>query len=218
MNFSSSIWQFGSHEPGEFRPCQTKQPACVLHPAPVHGLLAFVTQFGDPGLVAMRVRPGPRRTADVRARRPSCHSATSVVGFNAGTKVMQSIDARLSILSITELTLELPTDNGTLGKITLRTSDIDALITRLAHFRAAMAPEIPRSGSNPRDISTVHDPLWILHAPLVAEDKLLLVRHPGLGWMMFKLPPSEAAKLGHALLPARPQQIDEERLPSGSFH
>jgi hypothetical protein len=141
-----------------------------------------------------------------------------VARFNAGTKVMLSGDARLSILSMTKLTVELPADDGTLHKITLRTSEIDALITKLAHFRAAMTPEIPRAAADPRDMTTVHDPLWILHAPSTAKDKLLLVRHPGFGWMMFQLPLSEAAKLGHALLPVRLQPLAEERLPSSSFH
>lgn len=131
---------------------------------------------------------------------------------------MQSPDARSSILSMTELAVEVLTDNGVLGKITLRTSDIDALITKLAHVRAAMAPEIPRTGFEPRDMSTIHDPLWVLHAPPAATHKLLFVRHPGFGWMMFQLPPSEAAKLGHALLPDPPQQIADERLPGSRYH
>jgi hypothetical protein len=142
---------------------------------------------------------------------------------NAGTKVMQSPDPKPSIFSMTELAIELSADklsadNATLGKVTLRASDVDSLIAKLAYFRAGMTPEIPRVSSDPGNLGRVLDPLWILHAPLLAKDKLLLVRHPGLGWMMFQLPPSEAAKLGHALLSDGPRRVTDERLPSSRFH
>jgi hypothetical protein len=49
-------------------------------------------------------------------------------------------------------------------------------------------------------------------------DKLLLIRHPGLGWLMFQLPPAEAAKLGQGLLLGGPQPMADRLSPNGPLH
>jgi hypothetical protein len=135
-----------------------------------------------------------------QSRHLSSRPITLVVGINAGVRIMQSTNARLSLLSTIELAFEL-SDHGTpLHKVNLQASDIDLLIARLAHFRATMTPEVPRILSDLKDIGTTVNPTWVLHAPASTNDKLFLVRHPGLGWLMFQLPPSEATKLGHGLL------------------
>jgi hypothetical protein len=143
---------------------------------------------------------------------------TSVMGVNAGARVMRSTNATLSILSTVELAFELSNDKGSSGKVHLRASEIDSLIAMLAQHRATMAPEVPRSLPELEDDGMIRDPIWILHAPGSTKDKLLLIRHPGLGWLMFQLPPSEAAKLGHALLPTGPQQVADRLLPNGPLH
>jgi hypothetical protein len=148
----------------------------------------------------------------------SSYLTNSVMGVNAGAKVMRSSNATLSILSTLELAFELSNDKGSSGKVHLRASEIDSLIAKLAQHRATMAPEVPRSLPELEDVGMIHDPIWILHAPAETKDKLLLIRHPGLGWLTFKLPPSEAAKLGHALLPNGPQQIADRLLPNGPLH
>jgi len=131
---------------------------------------------------------------------------------------VRSTNAKLSIRSRLELAFELSNDNASSGKVHLRASDIDSLIAKLAQHRATMAPEIPQSLPEREDVTMIHDPIWILHAPTSTKDKLLLIRHPGLGWLTFQLPPSEAAKLGHALLPNGPQQRADRLLPNGPLH
>lgn len=131
---------------------------------------------------------------------------------------MQSTNARLSLLSTIELALDLSDDGAPLGKVNLRAADIDLLIAKLAQFRATMAPEIPRTLPDLKDVATALNPTWILHSPTASNDKLFLIRHPGLGWLMFQLPPSEAAKLGHGLLSGGLQQIAEQRPLNRPLH
>lgn len=131
---------------------------------------------------------------------------------------MQSDNARLSLLSTIELAFELSADGAPLGKINLRAADIDLLIARLAQFRATMAPEVPRTLAEFKDIAAALNPSWILHSPAATNDKLLLIRHPGLGWLMFQLPRSEAAKLAHGLLPGGLQQDVEQPSLNRALH
>jgi hypothetical protein len=81
-----------------------------------------------------------------------------------------------------------------------------------------MTPEVPRELSSSAEISRVVDPGWLLHTPFDGKDKLLVVRHPGLGWMMFQLPSSEATKLGQALLSGEPQPQALERVSTSRLH
>jgi hypothetical protein len=132
--------------------------------------------------------------------------------------MMQSDDAKLSLLSTVELAIEAPADKAPQAKVTLRTSDIDALTAKLAHLRATMTPEIPRLLADAADVSKVADPLWMLHTPAGAKEKLLIVRHPGLGWMVFQLPQAEAERLGHALLSGDPPRVPDERPATSRLH
>lgn len=153
------------------------------------------------------------------AKQSSRHrSAKTAEATTGGLNEMKSGDAKLSVLATVELTIEGLADQGRAGKVTLKASDIDALTAKLAHIRAAMSPEIPRTVSDVTDVSRVIDPIWMLHAPVSAADKLLVVRHPGLGWLMFQLPASEAARLGHALLSGPPQPPATERPATTSVH
>jgi hypothetical protein len=143
---------------------------------------------------------------------------TLVVDFNAGRSVMQSANARLSLLSTIELAFQLSDDGASLQKVSLRAADIDLLIATLAHHRATMEPEVPRTLPDLKEVRTALDPNWILHAPATTNNKLLFIRHPGLGWLMFQLPPSEAAELGHGLLSGRSQQIGDQRSLNRPLH
>lgn len=131
---------------------------------------------------------------------------------------MQPSTTRWSVQSALELAFELSGDKASSSHVRLRASDIDALIARLAHHRATMTPEIPRMMPDLKEVATATDPIWVLHAPASTRDKLLFIRHPGLGWLMFQLPPSEAAKLGHGLLSGRLQQMADRLSSKGSLH
>jgi hypothetical protein len=123
----------------------------------------------------------------------------------------------LSLISSIELSLDLPPGSAATHSIKLDAADIDALIAKLAHHRSAMTPEVSREGPN-AELPKVVDPLWILHAPAGTSDKLLLIRHPGLGWMMFQLPAMEAGKLGQGLLAETPRPEAKPAVVSNHLH
>jgi hypothetical protein len=132
--------------------------------------------------------------------------------------LMRSSDPKLSILSTVELAIELPPNDATGNKVTLRVSEIDSLIVRLAQLRATMTPAIPTVLSESTTVAKVVNPSWVLHAPAGVNDKILAVRHPGLGWIMAHLPSLEAARLGHALLSGGPRPFAGEDLSSTRLH
>jgi hypothetical protein len=131
---------------------------------------------------------------------------------------MQSTTAKPSILSLSELVFELSDGKTSLGNLRLRATDIDSLIAKLALHRATLAPKVPLVLTDLTEVGMVPDPIWILRAPASTKDKLLLIRHPGLGWLMFQLPPSEAAKLGQGLLLDGPRPTADRLSPNGSLH
>jgi|KBSMisStaDraftv2_1062788.scaffolds.fasta_scaffold819382_1 hypothetical protein len=119
---------------------------------------------------------------------------------------------KLSLLSTVELIIAPSSGDAPSSKISLNVAEIDELIARLSQYRAAMAPEVPREV--PERVAagkTVQDPMWIVHKPAGGTHRLLIVRHPGLGWMLFQLPLTEADKLGQALVAA--PQPETEVLP-----
>jgi hypothetical protein len=141
-----------------------------------------------------------------------------VADINTGVSFVTSADAKLSMVSAIELAIELSADEATSGRITLRAADVDTLIASLANSRSAMTHEVPRMLLESTSVCKVIDPNWIVHSPATTKDKLLIFRHPGLGWIMFQLPASEAARLGHALLSAAPRQIADQPLSGGRLH
>ena len=124
---------------------------------------------------------------------------------------------KLSISSAVELTIELA--DGTVGKVNLRATDVDHLISVLARIRLTMSPEMGRSLPESADTELVIDPLWALRTPHSVKDKILMLRHPGLGWAMFLLPTAEANRLGQALLShAAPRSIPAKPFRDGALH
>lgn len=71
----------------------------------------------------------------------------------------------------------------------------DRLIAVLGQFRAEMHPPVkqedPQSGES---LPTIHDPRWRVGRELTG-DLTLSVRHPGFGWLTFRLPARGSAPL-----------------------
>lgn len=136
-----------------------------------------------------------------------CASVEMVAETTLG-KIMR--EAEFSLFSTVELAVELTGDEAGRGIVKLEAADIDALIAELSQYRSTMAPEVPRQLAKSTNVAGIRDPMWILRAPPGSTDRVLLVRHPGLGWLMFQLPVAEATRLGHALLPHRSQHTADE--------
>ncbi len=87
------------------------------------------------------------------------------------------------------------------GAVTLSAMDIDTVIEQLAKFREQMTPEIARVLPD-GDHRGIVDPLWQVKSAV--DQKMLFVRHQGLGWLSFVFPPREANRLGNSLLSEYP--------------
>ena len=123
--------------------------------------------------------------------------------------------AKFSPLSSTQLVLGFLESGTPIAEATLGASDIDSLISSLSHFRSNMSPEVPRilpDGNHPGPA----DPLWSYR--IVGDRRMLFLRHPGLGWLMFAFPKEEATKLGSALLAQPMPSTSDQQGPTGPLH
>jgi len=78
----------------------------------------------------------------------------------------------------------------------LSTAELDELIAKAALRRATLSP--PHSTDVPKQAEVIVDPQWF--TCLVDPGTLLQIRHPGLGWLSFVIPPNERAQLLGLLL------------------
>jgi hypothetical protein len=129
---------------------------------------------------------------------------------------MGPVKARLSVLSQTELALELVNDTATVGKVNLTAGEIDALIAGLAQLRMEMRPAVSRDLPTGIQPKTIIDPLWRVQT--LTDSKMVSFRHPGRGWSIFGFSLPEAAKLARALLAALPCEFGGQSPPPSSLH
>jgi hypothetical protein len=95
----------------------------------------------------------------------------------------------------TEATIEL---GGT--TIRLTTAELERLIRELDALRRQMAPEVPFDPPLGVVVDTILDPrFWVSPEP-IHSGVLLSLRHLGLGWLSFQLPPEECDALRRLLL------------------
>lgn len=93
-------------------------------------------------------------------------------------------------------------DTGT-SRLALEAREIDQLIAALARLRDSMFPSVPENA--PTDpLPGVGSPLWEVQKYDPPGNRLLRLRHPGLGWLAFLLTEAEATKLSNDLLFALP--------------
>ena len=73
----------------------------------------------------------------------------------------------------------------------LSAPELDELIARAAARRATLEPS--HATQAPKQAEAILNPPWF--TCLVDSGTLLQVRHPGLGWLSFVIPPNERAQL-----------------------
>jgi hypothetical protein len=78
----------------------------------------------------------------------------------------------------------------------LSATELDQLIAKAALRRAALEPA--HSIAAPKQAEAIVNPQWF--TCLVDPGTLLQIRHPGLGWLSFVIPPNERAQLLGILL------------------
>ncbi len=131
---------------------------------------------------------------------------------------MSSDKTRLSIASAVELAIELADGTAPVGKVSLRVTDIDLLIARLAQLRSTMMPEIDRAPPETVETGALLDPVWAVRIPHTGKERLFMLRHPGIGWLSVLLPAAEAARLGHLLLAGLPHHLEHEQASDRPLH
>jgi hypothetical protein len=106
--------------------------------------------------------------------------------------------------------VELWMGDQALGHITLDAAQLERLIHRLAECRANLADEVPREYVRlEQSAGIVIDPTWSVLAEADESNKVLALRHPGLGWLPFILPVHQQTTIAK-VLSALP--------PSGTAH
>lgn len=92
-----------------------------------------------------------------------------------------------------------------LGHIVLQAPELEDFVKSLGQLRAAMAEPVALDVDPGSRISAIHDPAWRLRL-LPSQGVLLVLRHPGLGWLGNLLPLKEARVLGQSLVTLSEQQ------------
>lgn len=97
--------------------------------------------------------------------------------------------------------LEMRMDGVPLGHMFLTASDAENHIHGIAKHRAELVDEVSRELDPGSRIEAVVDPIWRTpKSSLDQQGVVLVLRHPGLGWLSFLFPHNEAAALGRWLV------------------
>lgn len=112
-----------------------------------------------------------------------------------GIGIQVSHDGQKVNISITE-------GNQPLAHAILEIPELEQLIEGLSVARSKMADPVPNEIEPSGITKAIDDPIWRTRLPKNAPNPgvLLLLRHPGLGWLSAFFPQHEAANLGQSLV------------------
>lgn len=112
-----------------------------------------------------------------------------------GISIQVSDDGQKVNISIVE-------ENKPLAHAILESVELEELIEGLSAARSKMADPVPNEIEPSGITKAIDDPAWRTRLPKNAPKPgvLLLLRHPGLGWLSAFFPPHEAANLGQSLV------------------
>lgn len=85
--------------------------------------------------------------------------------------------------------------------------DVDAVIQYLSLLRTSMRPAVPDSPSRDQQYVMEMNPCWYTERHPLYGGAALFLRHTGLGWVSFALPPHSLVKLHESLA----QHLDAEQ-------
>src|ERR1700742_2988089 len=114
---------------------------------------------------------------------------TSSAEFEMTLKFQMSPDNK-------NLTIAIHEDERRLGYVVASAGEVEKLIQTLASFRRKMAPEVPRTFKDGCHPAGEVDPIWAIRTHPAALDKVVTIRHFGIGWLSFLLPAESARLLG----------------------
>jgi hypothetical protein len=96
-------------------------------------------------------------------------------------------------------------------RFSLTADQLDNLIAKLSRVRSEMDPSVPLDLPIGISIDPIRDPAW--YAPPAEStpgSAVLVLRHPGLGWIAFGMPKQSAFEMGYYLA-AQSHQMKDKR-------
>jgi hypothetical protein len=100
------------------------------------------------------------------------------------------------------------------GAAVLDSVEVDALIQYLGLLRASMQPAVPQRPPRTQQFAMEMNPCWYAERHPLYGGAVLLLRHTGLGWTSFALPPYSLEQLHDALAKLRDAEQQAARLPN----
>ena len=98
--------------------------------------------------------------------------------------------------------VDLVRDGNPLGHILLEASDAEGFCKNIAECRKQLNEEVSTEIDPGSRLQALFNPMWAAISQRIQDRSatLLLLRHPGLGWLPFLFPPDQAAALGQQLV------------------
>lgn len=98
------------------------------------------------------------------------------------------------------VTITMLIDDKAVGSVAYDAATLEDNIHMLATARAGMTEPVTPELEVGMRLEAVADPRWRTEAYPPAGGSMLALRHPGLGWVSFLLPPHEARALAASLV------------------
>lgn len=111
------------------------------------------------------------------------------------------------------VTVSMLIDDEIKASVTYDAASLEDNIHMLAEARAGMSEQVTPDLEIGMRLEAIADPRWRTEAYPPAGGSLLALRHPGLGWVSFLLPPQEARALGSSLV-AQADQLEAKDGPA----
>jgi hypothetical protein len=102
-----------------------------------------------------------------------------------------------------QIILQIDRDGEGLAHVLYDAPEFDELLDRLGKLRAGLADPIPPTCDPGSRLSAVDHPAWRVIPPKIEATgprMMLVLRHPGFGWIASLFPPEIAREIGQALV------------------
>ena len=96
--------------------------------------------------------------------------------------------------------LEIRGGEGQLLSAQLDAAALEALMDQLATARAALSPMVPETIDDRMHVRVMPDPVWCMPADDQYGGRVLVLRHPGFGWLGYLFPRKEALQVARWLV------------------